>query len=123
MTRVLITGNSTGIGKAVALYLSRAGYEVITTMRTSEKSDLPEIATSEELKLTVSRLDVDDPESVAACFAEAKAGGAVDVLINNAGIFQLGSTEDLPIDLFERTINTNYLGAMRCIQAVLPGDA
>ena len=74
---------------------------------------MPEIATSEELKLTVSRLDVDDPESVAACFAEAKAGGPVDVLINNAGIFQLGSTEDLPIDLFERTINTNYLGAMR----------
>jgi NAD(P)-dependent dehydrogenase (short-subunit alcohol dehydrogenase family) len=120
MTRVLITGTSTGIGKAVALFLARAGYEVVATMRTPDKSDLPQIARSEELPLTVSRLDVDDPESVVSCFAEAKADGAIDVLINNAGIFHLGTTEDLPIDVFERTINTNYLGAMRCIQAVLP---
>lgn len=120
MTRVLITGTSTGIGKAVALYLARAGYEVIATMRTPDKSDLPQLASSEELQLTVSRLDVDDAESVATCFAEANVDGPIDVLINNAGIFQLGTTEDLPIDVFERTINTNYLGAIRCIQAVLP---
>ena len=63
---------------------------------------------------------MDDPESVASCFAEAKAGGPIEALINNADIFHLDTTEDLPIDVFERTINTNYLGAMRCIQAVLP---
>ena len=120
MTRVLITGTSSGIGKAVALHLARAGYEVVATMRTPDKSDLPQTATSEELPLTVTRLDVDDPESVAGCFVEAKADGPIDVLINNAGIFHLGTTEDLPIDVFERTINTNYLGAMRCIRAVLP---
>ncbi len=114
------TSTSTGIGKAVALYLARAGYEVIATMRTPDKSDLPQLASSEELQLTVSRLDVDDAESVATCFAETTVDGPIDVLINNAGIFQIGTTEDLPIDVFERTINTNYLDTMRCIQAVLP---
>jgi NAD(P)-dependent dehydrogenase (short-subunit alcohol dehydrogenase family) len=64
---------------------------------------------------------VDFVESVQGAVQQVlSAQGRIDALVNNAGIAELGAVEDLPLDVFRRTMETNYFGALRCIQAVLP---
>ena len=123
MAVILITGCSTGIGKATALVLARAGHNVYATMRNPSKSPaLGEVASSENLPITILTLDVDDDDSVNIAVKDIlKHEGHIDVLVNNAGIAPLGSVEELPLKDFDQTMNTNYLGAIRCIQNVLPG--
>lgn len=109
--RVLITGCSTGIGRATALDLHARGYEVIATARRPE--------TIEDLDV-VGRiaLDVDSDESVANVVAEA---GRIDVLVNNAGFGVEGPIETVPLDEVRRMFETNVFGSARMIQAFLPG--
>ena len=115
MARVLITGTSSGIGLATALELSRAGHQVYAAMRN------PARAPSEDLPFSIVTMDVDSDRSVADCFAGIYAqGGQIDVLVNNAGIERHGSVEELPLSAFRETMETNYFGALRCIQQVLP---
>jgi NAD(P)-dependent dehydrogenase (short-subunit alcohol dehydrogenase family) len=119
MPNVLITGTSSGIGLATALELARAGHRVFATMRNAERSpQLGEIAKREGLPVTVRVLDVASDASVGACFAGIRE--PLDVLVNNAGVEQHGTVEELPMEAFLATMNTNYLGAVRCIKAVLP---
>jgi NAD(P)-dependent dehydrogenase (short-subunit alcohol dehydrogenase family) len=122
MANILITGTSTGIGLATALLLARAGHKVYATMRRPERSpELVAAARAESLALEVLRLDVDDDESVRGAFAEVfSRGERLDVLVNNAGISAIGPIEELPLETFRRTMETNYFGALRCIKAVLP---
>lgn len=120
MANVLITGTSSGIGLATTLELARAGHRVFATMRdVARGKELREIASGDRLPLEILQLDVDSDESVASCFASIT--DPLDVLVNNAGVECHGSIEELPMDAFVSTINTNYLGAVRCIKAVLPG--
>ena len=120
MANVLITGASSGIGLATALELGRAGHTVFATMRNPSRAPrLAETAQSEGLPVSIHTLDVDSDESVRRCFAEV--GGPLDVLVNNAGVEAHGSIEELPMEAFIATMNTNYFGAVRCIKAVLPG--
>lgn len=79
---------------------------------------LGEIAASEKLPIEILTLDVDSDESVRACFAAITE--PIDVLVNNAGIEVHGSVEELPIASVIAVMNTNYFGAVRCMQAVLP---
>jgi NAD(P)-dependent dehydrogenase (short-subunit alcohol dehydrogenase family) len=119
MANVLITGCSQGIGLATALELGRAGHTVFATMRNPERApQLGEVAKQEGLPIRIHRLDVDSDDSVRACFAEISE--PIDVLVNNAGIERHGSVEELPIEAFIATMNTNYFGAVRCIKAILP---
>lgn len=122
MATILITGCSSGIGKATALTLARAGHRVFATMRSPEKSaDLAATAAAEALPLTVHRLDVDSCLSVDQCFDSiSQQAPHIDVLINNAGIERHGSTEELSLDDFRSIMETNYFGAIRCIRKVLP---
>jgi len=69
----------------------------------------------------VCALDVDSDESVDACFEAILAEGRIDALVNNAGVGGGGSVEETPLDTFRRCMETNYFGALRCTQAVLPG--
>ena len=120
MANILITGASTGIGFATALELGRAGHTVFATMRNPARApQLAEITKRERLPIRIHRLDVDSDESVRACFSEIRE--PIDALVNNAGVECHGSIEELPMEAFLATINTNYLGAVRCIKAVLPG--
>ncbi len=121
MATVLITGTSSGIGLATALELARAGHRVVATMRKPERCpQLAETAAAEGLTLEVKQMDVDSDESVAACFAEQRARGvSIDVLVNNAGIEKHGAIEELRMDEIRAVMETNYFGALRCIQQVV----
>ena len=120
MANVLITGTSSGIGLATALELGRAGHTILATMRNPARSpQLAETVKRERLPIRIHRLDVDSDESVRTCFSEIRE--PIDVLVNNAGVECHGSIEELPMEAFLATMNTNYLGAVRCIKAVLPG--
>jgi NAD(P)-dependent dehydrogenase (short-subunit alcohol dehydrogenase family) len=110
MARVLITGCSTGFGRAAAVELTKRGHEVLATARRPETLD--DVDVTQKL-----RLDVDDDASVADAVASA---GTVDALVNNAGFGITGPIEHVPLSEFRRMFETNVLGAVRMIQAVLP---
>ena len=116
----LITGCSTGIGRATALHLARRGYRVHATMRSPERAGAPLVQTAKDegLALTVVPLDVMDAASCAKALAEA---GRIDVLVNNAGLGELGAVEDLDDEQVRRMFETNVFGPLRLMRAVLPG--
>jgi NAD(P)-dependent dehydrogenase (short-subunit alcohol dehydrogenase family) len=122
MASVLITGTSKGIGFESALAFGRAGYKVHATMRKPAQSpQLAESAARERLPITVSAMDVDSDQSVASAIATIhKEHGPIDVLVNNAGIEGSGSVEELPMGAFRAVMETNYFGALRCIQTLVP---
>ena len=122
MASVLVTGASKGIGMATALVLGRAGHTVFATMRDPHGApELARTAAEEGLPVHVSAMDVDSDASVTeAIRAIEEADGPVEVLVNNAGIERRGSTEEMPLSDFRAVMETNYFGALRCIQAVLP---
>jgi NAD(P)-dependent dehydrogenase (short-subunit alcohol dehydrogenase family) len=117
---VIITGTSKGIGLETALAFGRAGYIVFATMRNPSRSpELADAAAREKLPITISAMDVDSDESVRdAVGAILRDHGPIDVLVNNAGIEREGAVEELPLADFRAAMETNYFGAIRCIQAV-----
>jgi NAD(P)-dependent dehydrogenase (short-subunit alcohol dehydrogenase family) len=110
MTRALITGCSTGIGRATAVELAKRGYDVVATARKPETLDDLDVA----LRLA---LDVTSDASVAAAVG---AAGEIDVLVNNAGISVGGPIEKVPLDRARALFDTNVWGALRMIQALAP---
>jgi NADP-dependent 3-hydroxy acid dehydrogenase YdfG len=110
MARVLITGCSTGFGRATAVELNKRGYEVVATARRPET--LADLDVDARLAL-----DVTDDDSVATALSEA---GTVDVLVNNAGIGMGGPIELVPLAEVRRLFETNVFGPLRMMQAVLP---
>jgi NAD(P)-dependent dehydrogenase (short-subunit alcohol dehydrogenase family) len=121
MASVLITGTSSGIGLASAVAFGKAGHKVYATMRNPGRApELARIAAKEKLPITVSAMDVDSDGSVKEAIDRILKDGAIDVLVNNAGIERTGSVEELPLAEFRAVMETNYFGAIRCIQAVLP---
>jgi len=125
---VLITGTSSGFGRLSALYLARLGANVIASMRNldhgarPEAKQLAQIAAAENLKLNIVEIDVTDDAQVAAGVAAAEdiAGGAIDVLINNAGIGMAGPVEINDMDATHLMFETNLFGYLRMARAVLP---
>src|SRR5262245_56603391 len=122
MAIALITGTSTGIGLATAVALGHGGHHVYATMRNPHRApELQTIATQEALPIVILPLDVDDDGSVQRAVAHVLAErGRIDVLVNNAGITPLGPIEERPLTEFRQTMETNFFGALRCIQEVLP---
>jgi NAD(P)-dependent dehydrogenase (short-subunit alcohol dehydrogenase family) len=113
---VLITGCSSGIGRATALRLAASGWKVYASARRTEAiSDLRD-AGCETLAL-----DVTDESSMRAAVERVEqAEGAVGVLINNAGYSQSGAIETVPLDAVRRQFETNVFGLVRLTQLVLP---
>ena len=114
---VLITGTSSGYGKAIAeLFLDR-GWNVVATMRKPK----PDIFGSQSDRLKVLPLDVTHSGSVIKAIAEATSTfGAIDVLVNNAGIGVVGAFEATPIATVREVFETNTFGVMAMTHAVLP---
>jgi NAD(P)-dependent dehydrogenase (short-subunit alcohol dehydrogenase family) len=114
---VLITGCSTGIGRATAERLARAGMTVYATARRPES-----IEDLERAGCRTFALDVNDEESMRAAVEEVeRAEGAVGALVNNAGYSQNGAVETVPLDDVRRQFETNVFGLLRMSQLVLPG--
>ena len=121
MASVLITGTSSGIGMATALAFGRAGHRVSATMRDLTRgAELRRIVEQEKLPVALSALDVDSDASVKEAVGRIARTGPIDVLVNNAGVAPTGSVEEAPLTLFRSTMETNYFGVIRCVQAVLP---
>jgi NAD(P)-dependent dehydrogenase (short-subunit alcohol dehydrogenase family) len=122
MTTVLITGCSTGFGLESALAFARRGDTTYASMRNPAKADkLRERADAEGLTVEIATLDVTDDESVAAAVAEIESRhGAVDVLVNNAGVGYSGAVEAIDMDRARALMETNVWGAVRTMRAVLP---
>jgi len=111
---VLITGCSTGIGRETAKRLAGRGRPVYATARR-----LDSIADLEAVGCRLLELDVTSEASARAA-VEAVEGG-IGVLVNNAGINELGPVETLPLDRVQAMFETNLFGLMRMCQLVLPG--
>jgi len=121
MEHVLVTGSSTGFGRLIALHAARRGARVTATMRNPARGDeLLRAAREEGLALEVDRLDVLDEASVREAVARAEERAPLDVVVNNAGIEVRGPVEECGDDLVRRQLETNFLGALRVVRAVLP---
>jgi NAD(P)-dependent dehydrogenase (short-subunit alcohol dehydrogenase family) len=113
---VLITGCSSGIGRATALRLAGAGWTVYATARRPETLSALQAAGCRTLAL-----DVTDEQSMQAVVTEIeRTEGAVGVLINNAGYSQSGAIETVPLEAVRRQFETNVFGLVRLTQLVLP---
>ncbi len=120
MRSALITGSSTGIGRATALRLDRAGWKVFAGVRREE--DAESLRAGAGGQLTPLILDVTDPGQIAAAAAriEAETSGRLDGLVNNAGIAIPGPLETLSIEDFRRQIEVNMTAHVAVTQAMLP---
>jgi NAD(P)-dependent dehydrogenase (short-subunit alcohol dehydrogenase family) len=119
---VLITGATDGLGKAAALLLAERGYRVFAAGRSAEKcAQLDAVAREKKLSLETLEMDVCDDGSVQRAVASVhQKAGAIDVLINNAGLVYVGAVEDLRMEDWRRQFETNFFGVIRVTQAVLP---
>ncbi|MEU8393765.1 SDR family NAD(P)-dependent oxidoreductase [Nonomuraea sp. NPDC048892] len=116
---VLVTGASSGIGEATALALSAQGARVAVGARRADRlKSLVDKAPGEVLAL---ELDVTDQESVRAAVAETvERFGALDVLVNNAGVMLAGPIVGADTTEWTRMVETNLLGSMYAVHAALP---
>lgn len=117
-TAALITGTSSGIGRAAALRLARhPGLTVYATARRPES-----IADLAEAGARTLALDVTDEKSMAAAVEAVEAEhGSVGILVNNAGYGEYGTIEETDLDRVRRQFETNVFGLARMTQLVLPG--
>jgi NAD(P)-dependent dehydrogenase (short-subunit alcohol dehydrogenase family) len=121
VSSALVTGASTGIGRATALRLDAAGWRVFAGVRREEDAESLRSAGSE--RLTPVMLDVGDGEAIAAVAEQlsGELGGAgLDGLVNNAGISLPSPLETMPIEDFRRQVEINLTGQVAVTQALLP---
>lgn len=118
----LVTGSSSGIGYETALMLARNGFDTYATMRNTNKSkEITEIAKKENLPLRVLKLDVTDDGSVDDAINNIlNEKKSIEVVVNNAGYGLMGSIEDSSLDEIKAQFETNFFGAIRVMQKVLP---
>lgn len=119
---VLITGATDGLGKAAAILLAERGYRVYAAGRSKEKrAQLDELARTKQLPLQSLELDVCSDNSVPTAVQHVLSeAGAIDVLINNAGLGYMAVVEELKMEDMRSQFETNVFGVLRVTQAVLP---
>jgi NAD(P)-dependent dehydrogenase (short-subunit alcohol dehydrogenase family) len=114
---MLITGASSGIGKATATYFHQQDWKVITTMRTPDQEhDLTALA-----NVLVTRLDVQEADTIQRAVAAGLARfGRIDVLVNNAGYGAIGLLEATPLEKIRRQFDVNVFGLLATTKVLLP---
>lgn len=114
---ILITGASSGIGKATAIHFQQKRWNVIATMRTPEKET--ELNKLENVQLE--RLDVLDLESIDQAIKNGISSfGKIDAIVNNAGYGAYGPLESFPRENIIKQFNTNVIGLMDVTKAIIP---
>jgi NAD(P)-dependent dehydrogenase (short-subunit alcohol dehydrogenase family) len=120
----IVTGSSSGMGFETSLILARNGFYTYATMRKLEgegSKQLTDITKSENLPLQIIRLDVNDDKSVKnAINTIAKEKDRIDVVVNNAGYDLMGALEETSMEELKGQFETNFFGAVRVLQAVIP---
>jgi NAD(P)-dependent dehydrogenase (short-subunit alcohol dehydrogenase family) len=120
----VVTGSSTGIGYETALTLTRNGFYTYATMHKLEgesEQKIANITKSENLPLQVIQLDVNNDKSVIDAINRiVKEKGRIDVTVNNAGYALIGAFEETSMDEITAQFETNFFGAIRVMQAVIP---
>jgi NAD(P)-dependent dehydrogenase (short-subunit alcohol dehydrogenase family) len=114
----VVTGASTGIGRACVAELVRRGARVWASVRTGK--DAEELSREHGDAVRVLRLDVTDEDSVRAAGEQVTAAGRLHGLVNNAGVALPGPLEYIPIEAFRRQIEVNLIGQLAVTQAMLP---
>jgi len=110
---VLITGASSGIGKAIAEFLQERGYRVYGTSRNPQNYP--------NSKIELVALEVTDTDSIQKAVQQViEKENKIDVLINNAGIGITGALEEIPSEQIKRNFETNLFGPIEVMKAVLP---
>ena len=119
---VLVTGATSGLGRAAAIYLAERGYRVFAAGRSAERrAALQATSRERQLALTTLEMDVRDDGSVDGAMAQiAAAGASIDVLINNAGVAYVAPVEEIRIADLREQFEINIFGAVRVAQRVLP---
>ena len=122
MAVVLITGCSSGFGRQTAFEFARRGDAVYATVRSRQAAArLQAEGAAQGLTVRTPILDVTDPSAIAATVREVLGdAGAIDVLVNNAGVAVPGAFEDLPEASLELVMQTNFFGPVRLTRTVLP---
>jgi short-subunit dehydrogenase len=119
-----VTGSSTGIGYETALTLSRNGFYTYATMHKLDgesEQKITNIAKSENLPLQVIQMDVNNDKSVINAINKiVEEKGRIDVTVNNAGYALVGAFEETSMDEIMAQFETNFFGAIRVMQAVIP---
>jgi NAD(P)-dependent dehydrogenase (short-subunit alcohol dehydrogenase family) len=120
---VLITGSSSGIGRATAERFAARGWQVFASMRNPARgAELRARAAERGWRLTTPPLDVTSDDSVSAAATQVlrETGGRLDVLVNNAGYYAFGPLEETLPDELRAQLETNVVGVLRVTRAVLP---
>ncbi len=119
---VLITGASSGIGRALALELDRRGAALVLAARRRETLEAVRAACTAPERHHVLELDVEDATSLPGKAGEAeRLAGPIDILVNNAGISLRGLVVETDIAVDRRIMEVNYFGAVALTKALLPG--
>ncbi|MES1209274.1 MAG: SDR family NAD(P)-dependent oxidoreductase, partial [Pseudomonadota bacterium] len=119
----LITGSSSGFGRAVAERFASRGWRVFASMRDPARGEaLRGLAAAKGWHLTTPALDVTDGPSVEGAVGEVlrQTAGRLDVLVNNAGYYAYGPLEETTSDELRAQLETNVIGVHRVTRAVLP---
>jgi NAD(P)-dependent dehydrogenase (short-subunit alcohol dehydrogenase family) len=116
MKTIFITGTSSGLGKAAVHLFHSKGWNVIATMRNTDKAkDFEHLE-----RVTVLPLDITNPAEIESTAATAIALGDIDVVLNNAAYGAMGPLESVTDEQIVKQFNTNLLGAIRVTQAFVP---
>jgi NAD(P)-dependent dehydrogenase (short-subunit alcohol dehydrogenase family) len=126
MPSIVVTGASTGIGRATVAELVAADYQVWATVRT--QADADSLTAEHGTAVTPLLVDLLDHDSVRAAGARVVAAGPLRGLVNNAGVALPAPLETMPIEVFERQLDINLVGQLLMTQVMLPalladGDA
>jgi len=124
---ILVTGSSSGLGRLTVETLAQQGHHVYAAMRGPDNrnhsavSELMDLATRKNLDLHTIELDVTNNASIEAAVAQiVKEQGRIDVLVNNAGVMNVGITEGYTLEQVKQQMDVNYFGPVQLDRTVIP---